>query len=287
MNTLRTHEEARLSMETATIQRQYDEVIASHYDGDPQAVIGPSLDRAAEQLCRQQLLGHGAGSLRVLDVGIGTGLFLAKLKALGGEHIQPFGLDLSPRMIDSARRKIPDLVAEVDDAVNLDAHFPNQSFDLICTHFITGFVPMHVLAPKIWSRLADGGYWSLVGGTKAGFPALQAKANGKLVRWVYGGKKLAVDDVVCNPAGRQEVTQTLQDCGFAIRACETFEPKLHFHNLRQFMEFGYYGGWLTPFIETLGLHQAGFTTRLLLNWFFFPVNDHHSIEIHLAQKVNR
>jgi SAM-dependent methyltransferase len=177
-------------MKTATIQRQYDEVIASHYDGDPQAVIGPSLDRAAEQLCRQQFLDPGAGSLRVLDFGIGIGLFLAKLKALGGEHIQPFGLDLSPRMIDSARRKIPDLVAELDDAANLDAHFPNQSFDLICTHCNTGFVAMHVLALKIWSQLADGGYWSLVGATKAAFPMLQAKANGKLVRWVYGGKNM-------------------------------------------------------------------------------------------------
>jgi SAM-dependent methyltransferase len=274
-------------MKTATIQRQYDEVIASHYDGDPQEVIGPSLDRVAKQVGQQHLLADAAGPLRVLDVGIGTGLFLAKLKALGGDHIQPFGLDLSPKMIDSARRKIPDLVAEVDDAANLDAHFSNQSFDLICTHFITGFVPMHVLAPKIWSRLENGGYWSLVGGTKAGFPALQAKAGGKLVRWVYGGQKLAVDDVVCNPAGRQEVTQTLQDHGFAIRACETFEPKVRFRNLREFMEFAYYGGWLTPFVETMGLHRANLMTRLLLNWFFFPVQDHHSIEIHLAQKVSQ
>ena len=33
-------------MQTAAIQRQYDEIIASHYDFDPQSVIGDALDRA-------------------------------------------------------------------------------------------------------------------------------------------------------------------------------------------------------------------------------------------------
>jgi hypothetical protein len=55
----------------------------------------------------------------------------------------------------------------------------------------------------------------------------------------------------------------------------------------QFMDFAYRGGWLTPFIETLGVQKAGLTTRLLLDRFFFPIEDHHSIEIVLAQKVGR
>src|SRR5262249_1800178 len=117
-----------LRMNTETIQRQYDEVIASHYDRDPQAVIGPSLDRAARQI-QQQFPDGEATPLRVLDVGIGTGLFLAKLRVLAGERIQPFGLDLSEKMIDIARSRIPDLAAEVGDAAHLDAHFPHHSFD--------------------------------------------------------------------------------------------------------------------------------------------------------------
>jgi SAM-dependent methyltransferase len=272
-------------MKTETIQRQYDEVIASHYDLDPQAVIGQSLDRAAEQVRKQHLL-EGGEPLRVLDLGAGTGLFLAKLKALGGEAVQPFGLDLSEKMLECAHRRIPDLVAEVGDAVHLDACFPGAKFDLISTHFITGFVPMSVLAPKIWHRLEEGGWWSLVGGTKAGFPNLQAKANSRLQRRLYGGRAVVVDDVVCNPAGREEVVRTLQNHGFAVRACETFEPRLRFGNLQEFMDFAYHGGWLTPFIESIGLHQAGAMTRLLMNWLFFPVHDHHSIEIHLAQKIH-
>jgi SAM-dependent methyltransferase len=270
-------------MNTQTIQRQYDEVIAPHYDLDPQGVTGRSLERALGQIRKQ--LADPETPLKVLDIGVGTGLFLARLRALYGEQVQLFGLDLSEKMIDGARGKIPDLVAEVGDAANLDAHFPDQSFDLICTHFITGFVPMAVLAPKIRARLAEGGYWSLVGGTKAGFPTLQAKANSRLIRWVYGGGTLAVDDLVCNPAGRDEVVGTLEANGFAVRDEETFEPALRFANLDEFMDFAYRGGWLTPFIEKLGLHRAGLPTRLLMNLFFFPVADHHNIAVVLAQKA--
>jgi SAM-dependent methyltransferase len=274
------------TIQPQTIQRQYDEVIAPHYDLDPQAVIRPSLDRAVAQVRGQDLFGNGVPR-RVLDLGIGTGLFLAKLKALAGERLQPFGLDLSQKMIETACRRLPDLVAAVGDAADLAHHFPGESFDLICTHFITGFVPMRVLAPLIRERLAAGGFWSLVGGTKAGFPTLQAKANGKLGRRLSGGRPLAVDDIVCNPAGRDEVVRTLEETGFAVRAAETFEPPLTFRNLRQFMDFAYHGGWLTPFVETVGLHKAGLMTRWLMNWFFFPVKDHHSIEIVLAQKKDR
>jgi hypothetical protein len=146
---------------------------------------------------------------------------------------------------------------------------------------------MRVLAPKIRSRLDEGGYWSFVGGTLAGYPALRAKVGSRPLRWLFGGRRPPVDEIVCNPAGRDEVARVLEENGFAVRECETHEPALAFRDLRQFMEFAYRGGWLTPFIEAYGLHKAGVMARLLLDLFFFPVEDHHSIEIVLAQKVAR
>jgi SAM-dependent methyltransferase len=274
-------------MTTTTIQRQYDEVIATNYDLDPQSVTGNTLDRAAEQICKQKLLGDGLGQLRVYDVGMGTGMFLTRLRALTEDPIQPFGLDLSPKMIECAFQKIPDLVGAVDTAVNLDAHFPGQSFDLICTHFISGFVPLDVLAPKVCSRLQFGGYWSYLGATKGSYPVLQAKAESKLLRWMFRGPRLDVDSMVLSPANQQEVFETMEKHGFVVRQCETFQPKLTFRDLDEFLNFAYYGGWLTPFIEAVGLHKAGAMTRFVLNRLFFPIEDHHSIEIHLAQKVAR
>src|SRR5262245_10034049 len=274
----------RQGLPVHTIQRQYNEVIASHYDLDPQGVIGRSLDRAVEQFRKQLLSGHGNGRLRVLDVGMGTGLLLAKLKALVGDPVQPFGLDLSEKMVECARRRIPDLVAKVDDAANLDSCFAGQWFDLVSIHFITGFVPLSVLLPKIWNRLEAGGFLSLVGGTRAGFPALQARANSRMVRWLCGSGSWKVEDVVCNPADRDEVVRTIESNGFEVCTAETFEPALEFRSLDEFLEFGYRGGWLAPFIEKTGLHRAGPITRWFMNHFVFPEKDLHSIAIVLARK---
>jgi SAM-dependent methyltransferase len=274
-------------MNNQTIQRQYDEIIAPHYDQDAQGVLNATRGRAVDQLRQQGLLAAGRRPLSVLDVGVGTGRFLAQLTELAGDGIRPFGLDLSAKMIAVARDRVPDLVGAVDSAANLGAHFPSQAFDLISTHFVTGFVPISVLAPKIWDRLEDDGYWSLVAGTMAGFPGLRAKADGRLVRLLNGRRSAPVETIVCNPAGREEVVRTLRENGFAVRAGETFTPRVRFPDFEAFMDFAYRGGWLTPFIEAMGLHRTGRFTKAALNWLLFPVEDHHSIEVVLAQKKPR
>jgi SAM-dependent methyltransferase len=270
-------------MSTATVQRAYNEVVAPHYDLDPQGVTGASLDRAVNQLRQHHVL-DGAARLRVLDLGMGTGLFLAKLRAVVGTRLLPFGLDLSENMVAHAQRKLPDLVAAVADAADLDAQFPGQAFDGVCTHFITGFVPMTLLAPKIWDRLADGGYWSLVGGTLAAYPALQANAKSRVVRWLFGAGPEVVNGRFCNPPDCEAVVRILAANGFDVCAAETFEPALAFRHFDEFMEFAYQGGWLTPLIEETGLNRVGRLTRWLLNRCVFPIHDHHSIAIVLARK---
>ncbi len=274
-------------MQTNVIQRQYDEVIAARYDRDPQSVVGDSLNRAIAQLEQEGLLEADERPCAALDLGVGTGRFLEMLIRRADRRIQPAGLDLAEKMIEIARARIPELTAIVQDARHFDEQFPEESFDLIATHFVTGFVPMRELAPKIWGRLSEGGYWSFVGGTKAGFPELQRKTNTRAMKWFSGTCRPAVDDVVCNPADQAEVVRTLEATGFAVRQKETFQPEVHFADLEEFLEFAYWGGWLTPFIEAMGLHKASLITRFILNTFFFAVHDHHSIEIVLAQKVGR
>ena len=99
----------------------------------------------------------------------------------------------------------------------------------VCTHFITGFVPMSVLAPKIHARLKEGGYWSLVGGTKAAWPVLHSRARSPMVRCLCGGRSFSVDDLACNPAGREEVRcnleRLLQEKDFIDRHCSDEAPR--------------------------------------------------------------
>jgi hypothetical protein len=155
---------------------------------------------------------------------------------------------------------------------------------LVATHFISGFVPIEVLAPKIADKLDTGGLWSFVGGTKAGFPVLQKKVQENLVKLLLRIKSLDLDEFVCNPADERAVVDTLERNGFAVRACDVFCPTLDFNNFGEFMEFAYYGGWLTPFVERFGLQRARPTLRAICNGLFFPMRDHHRVVIALAQK---
>jgi ubiquinone/menaquinone biosynthesis C-methylase UbiE len=107
-------------MSLSVIQRQYDEVIADHYDVDPLSVINDALNQALEHVRRAVPLDASQPPLSVLDLGIGTGLFVEKLQAASGREVRPFGLDISAKMIDIARRRLPGLKAEVDDAANID-----------------------------------------------------------------------------------------------------------------------------------------------------------------------
>ena len=272
-------------MTTAAIHHAYNDVVARHYDRDPQGVIGRSLEYAIEQLSDQGFLSGSAGEpRRILDLGMGTGLFLGKLKAKGGDEIVPFGLDLAQNMVENARRRIPDLTAVVGDAAAFDTSFPGQQFDCICTHFMTGYVPMKVLAPKIASQLKPGGLWSLVGGTKKAYPALQAKAKSPLLRWLSGAGSRRVADEVLNPDDLEDVIATMRAHGLEPCAGETFTPRLDFPDFDRFMEFAYHGGWLTPLIESLGLHKAGAAKRWLLNRLVFPLTETHNIVIALGRK---
>jgi hypothetical protein len=95
---------------------------------------------------------------------------------------------------------------------------------------------------------------------------------------------LDIDETVCNPEDERAVEETLKRNGFHILALEVFCPPLSFKNLEEFLEFAYYGGWLTPIVERLGLHRAPPSLQAVWNGVFFPVHDHHRVAIVLAQK---
>src|SRR5262245_15341084 len=109
-------------MSATLIQRQFNQVIAAHYDLDPQSVISDTLDRALSQVQSAFSLDAGVTPLVALDVGMGTGLFYEKLRGVSARELRPYGLDISQAMIDIARCRIPDLVAEVDDGARLNRH---------------------------------------------------------------------------------------------------------------------------------------------------------------------
>ena len=271
-------------MSTATTQRQYDELIADNYDLDPLSITSDTLDRALMQLEAHGCLEGVLPAMSVFDVGMGTGLFLEKLAQSTARELHPFGLDISARMLEVAHRRVSNLLSALDDAANLDQHFDFEQFDLVCTHFITGFVPLRVLAPKILQRLKPGGYWSFVGATSSAYPTLQKKASSKLMQMLLGNKRIEFSSLI-TPTNQREVESIAEEHAYEVSAAETWEPELRFQNFDEFIDFSYHGGWLTPFIEELGLQKARPALRALLNTFSFPLEDHHTIVVALLRRA--
>jgi SAM-dependent methyltransferase len=270
-------------MQAAEIQKQYDDVISLQYDRDPQNTTGNTLNRAIRHLEEEGILESLLPPMRVLDVGMGTGMFLQKLRSTSLRQIEPAGLDISSQMAAIAKQKLPDLTVAIDDGANLHRHFDGDQFDLLATHFVTGFVEISDLAGKIMQKLVPGGYWSFVGGTTLGYPELQRRSQHPLLKLLYGNRGPALQGMIC-PQDQEQVAAVLKQAGFQITLIETYRPELQFPDFDAFIEYGYHGGWLTPFIEEIGLHRARRWQRALLNRLVFPVTDHHSIVLALARR---
>ncbi len=94
-----------------------------------------------------------ARSLRILDIGTGTGFFAVLLSSMGHDVL---GVDLSPKMIEEARRFAARHAAvharfEVMDAMALP--FAAESFDAIVTRNLTWTLPDVREAYALWQRL--------------------------------------------------------------------------------------------------------------------------------------
>jgi S-adenosylmethionine-dependent methyltransferase len=90
-----------------------------------------------------ELLEHGKDSLRVLDLGCGTGLVAVRLARLG---FQVTLLDSSPAMLDLAQRAVQEarvadrISLKLGDATRLSELFTNELFDVIVCHNILEYV---------------------------------------------------------------------------------------------------------------------------------------------------
>jgi phosphatidylethanolamine/phosphatidyl-N-methylethanolamine N-methyltransferase len=108
---------------------------AKHYDRLFKAVFAPGRKAAAAAVNLRP------GSIRLLDVGIGTGLELPLFR----EDIRITGIDLSGPMLDVARKRVADKgLSNVDDLVVMDAlnlTLPDASFEVVVAPFVLSVVP--------------------------------------------------------------------------------------------------------------------------------------------------
>jgi SAM-dependent methyltransferase len=196
----------------ADTRTSYDTVADSYADMLRDALIDAPYDRAILALFAD--LVRDAGDGPVVDVGCGTGRITAYLNGLG---LDAFGTDLSPGMIDVARRDHPTLRFEVGSMTDLEVpdaavagllawwsliHVPDEAVPAVLAHF-----------RRVLRRGAP-----LLLGFFAG-DETRLKTEG------YGGHPMKVH-VHHRPPDR--VAAWLRDAGFAIDAEIRLPPKEHF-----------------------------------------------------------
>ncbi|MFE5286212.1 class I SAM-dependent methyltransferase [Nocardia sp. NPDC056611] len=95
-------------------QRSYDTVATTYADLTRHLLDETPEERSALASFAERVRVHGGGL--VADVGCGAGRITAHLRQLG---VDAFGIDLSPGMIEVARRDHPDLRFDVGSMTNL------------------------------------------------------------------------------------------------------------------------------------------------------------------------
>ncbi|SCE64183.1 class I SAM-dependent methyltransferase [Micromonospora mirobrigensis] len=122
----------------------YDTVAQSYADLLRDALAGEPFQRGVLALFAELARAQGAGP--VADVGCGPGRITAYLDGLG---LDAFGVDLSPAMIDVARRDHPELRFEVGSMSRLDIA------DESLTGLLAWFSLIHVPDDEVPAVLAE------------------------------------------------------------------------------------------------------------------------------------
>jgi SAM-dependent methyltransferase len=192
----------------------YDTVATSYADRMRGALCGAPYLRAALALFAEAIRGDGDGDSTaggpVADVGCGPGHVTAHLRELG---LDAFGIDLSPAMIDVARRDYPGVRFEVGSMTALDLADASIAGLLSCWSLV--HIPDHEL-PGVFTQfrrvLRPGGL--LVVGFHAG-------EGSKLKTEGYGGHPM---NVYVHRRQPDQLADLLRAAGFAIEAQFLLDP---------------------------------------------------------------
>ena len=98
----------------------------------PQGGSGSSRDAAGWERARSLLVAAVAPGQAFLDVGCANGLLMESMAAWAG--VEPYGLDISPELVELARRRLPQWADRIWVG-NAAGWTPPQRFDVVRTGF--------------------------------------------------------------------------------------------------------------------------------------------------------
>jgi 2-polyprenyl-3-methyl-5-hydroxy-6-metoxy-1,4-benzoquinol methylase len=156
------------------VRRGYD-VLSSRYDEATGAdtKYGPWLE---------ELLAKLEPNSRVLDLGCGSGVPVARALAQAGHRV--VGVDISEVQVERARESVPQAEFRQADATKLD--LPAESFDAVVSFYALIHVPLDEQVPllrKLATWLRPGGQVVLTTGHRAWTGAEENWLDGDVPMW--------------------------------------------------------------------------------------------------------
>lgn len=272
-------------------EKQYN-ILANHYaKADRFGSLELSHLCALKQI-EQEHIGVNRDQFKILDLGVGDGLFLRKIKQLIPQA-ELTGIDLSEEMLKKAKQTLDfhDIHGNSKEAYKL---LPLHTQDLVIAHFINAYMPIDTLLQQAkWLSKANG-FFSFVTSTYESFPLSQTQlaefvAEDKLISSIVGHyyKKIVENTPVAS--GIEELMQHMDKFGFKVIKHQRLTIPVYFEDIDDLVDFGIKGSW---FLNTLSAAPSSLPKQFILERikrffnkiFHFPYHDEHTIDVILAKK---
>jgi ubiquinone/menaquinone biosynthesis C-methylase UbiE len=227
---------------------------------------------------------------RVLDLGVGNGLFLNKLRPL--MPLADFtGIDVSKEMLNHAHENL-NLTTIETSATEASRYLPHHSQDLVLAHFINAYIPIHTLFNEARLLTRASGHFSLISTTYDSFPiAQQHLANfiskESILSNIVGHYYKAIVKNTTVAANAEELFQAFTDHQFQIISHQRLHIPITLNTIDDLALFGIEGTW---FLNSLSIRMLPKNfliqrlKRLFSKIFTFPYQDTHIIDVVLASK---
>lgn len=271
-----------------SLKAMYDKIAENYEPADQFGSITLSHDAAIAQISKH--IPADRSSYKVLDLGVGNGLFLSKLK----NHIPNAcftGIDISTEMLSRALKKVPMTTIEAS-ATDASHYLPAHSQDLVLAHFINAYIPIHDLFLQASLLSKATGCFSFITTTYESFPNAQQHlaefiAQNNLLASIVGHyyKAMVKNTTVANHL--DDLMDTFKIHHFEVLEHQRIKIPIHFNHFEDMASFGIEGTWFLNSLSVKMLPKIFLFNRLkrlFQRIFTFPFHDTHVIDIILAKK---
>ena len=270
-----------------TTKAMFNDFALGYSCADQFGAISESHRIALEQFSALDL--DTRSTCKVLDLGVGDGAFLKRLK-IKLPHAEFTGVDVSSAMLKIAQETLP-LTTIESSAEHILNYIPAQSQDLVLAHFINAYMPTSTLFTAARQLVRPSGYFSMITTTYDSFPLAQQYladciAKGTLLSSVVGHYYKSVVKQTPVAASKTELLSAFKAHHFEVVKHYRLEIPLVFDDIEALAAFGIDGTWFLNSLSIKLLPRQFLVNRmkrLFSKMFTFPYYDTHIIDVVLAR----